>query len=124
KNIVVGMEVDHVGSTSGWTKGKIVQTCYDSKRKDHKVVLLCQDKAKYTTNGGGTSGSPVFEELNPADYPEVANPVALVGIHRASYHRDQADGYSAFSPIKGVLKDFKGLSGLTIGVKESNSISD
>jgi hypothetical protein len=119
KDIKEGMFVSKVGGDAGWVSGEVIKTCYDSRRSDRQIILMCQDKSKATATGGGDSGAPVFEILDPAKY-NVPNPVALVGIHRASAARDQTDGYSAFSPIKGILKDFKGLTGLTVKPNNNN----
>lgn len=109
-----GMPVQKVGAKSGWSSGEITRTCVDSRRSSHEIILQCQYRGNYSTSGGGTSGSPVFTKVIE-DYEDgdVVNPVALVGIHRASSKRDQPGGYSGFSPIEGVMKDFEDLEGLT-----------
>ncbi len=113
EDILMGMTLHKVGGNSGWTSGEVIRTCVDSRRTRHEMILQCQFRARYATSGGGTSGSPVFKRV-AFDIDGIQNPVALVGIHRASSNRDQANGYSAFSPINGVLKDFEELEGLTI----------
>ncbi len=119
-NLFEGMTLQKVGAKSGWSSGDIIGTCVDSSRSSHQIILQCQYRAKYATSGGGTSGSPVFTEIID-DYPnaDVANPVALVGIHRASSNRESTAGYSSFSPIEGVMKDFEDLEGLTAEIIEN-----
>ncbi|TVR19438.1 MAG: hypothetical protein EA391_00685 [Balneolaceae bacterium] len=112
-DILTGMTLHKVGGNSGWTSGDVIRTCVDSRRSRHEIILQCQHRARYATSGGGTSGSPVFKRVE-GDFEGIENPVALAGIHRASSNRDQGNGYSAFSPIDGVLKDFEGLKGLAI----------
>jgi hypothetical protein len=112
-DIMTGMTLHKVGGNSGWTSGEVIRTCVDSRRSRHELILQCQYRARYATSGGGTSGSPVFKRVEMDD-AEIDNPVLLVGIHRASSNRDQANGYSGFSPIEGVLKDFEDLKGLAI----------
>ncbi len=118
-DILTGMSLHKVGGNSGWTSGEVIRTCVDSRRSRHEIILQCQHRARYATSGGGTSGSPVFKRV-AGDFEGIENPVALVGIHRASSNRDQANGYSAFSPIDGVLKDFNGLEGLKTEINNNN----
>jgi hypothetical protein len=113
EDILTGMTLHKVGGNSGWTSGEVIRTCVDSRRSSHELILQCQYRARYATSGGGTSGSPVFKRVEIED-ENIENPVVLIGIHRASSNRDQASGYSAFSPIDGVLKDFEGLEGLAL----------
>ncbi|TVR15607.1 MAG: hypothetical protein EA391_10175 [Balneolaceae bacterium] len=115
EDIMTGMTLHKIGGNSGWTSGEVIRTCVDSRRSRHELILQCQYRARYATSGGGTSGSPVFKRVE-SDDSEIENPVVLVGIHRASSNRDQPNGYSAFSPIDGVLKDFEKLNGLTIDI--------
>jgi|GEM_PF-1955880 len=115
EDIMTGMILHKVGGNSGWTSGEVIRTCVDSRRSRHELILQCQYRARYATSGGGTSGSPVFKRVELED-SEIENPVLLVGIHRGSSNRDQPNGYSAFSPIDGVLKDFEKLEGLTIDI--------
>ncbi len=109
--IILGKKVHKVGGNSGWTSGEIIRTCYDSRRSRHEIVLQCQTRADYGSSGGGTSGSPVFKKLQPdqIDDDNITNPVALVGIHRASGSRDSPDGFTVFSPMSGILKDHEKL---------------
>ncbi len=120
EDILTGMTLHKVGGNSGWTSGEVIRTCVDSRRNRHELILQCQYRARYATTGGGTSGSPVFKRVEIGD-DEINNPVVLVGIHWASSNRDQSNGYTVFSPIVGVLKDFEGLEGLAI---ESDTIDE
>lgn len=105
-SLVQGMEVHKVGGNSGWSAGPLTRLCYDSRRSSHGFILQCQNRARYSTDGGGTSGSPVFVRLPESSFPDVPNPVALAGIHWGSSGRDTPGGYSAFSPMSGILADF------------------
>jgi hypothetical protein len=61
---VVGQTLDKMGRTTGWTVGTVAATCIDFTVTDTDVALLCQN-AMYTGNGGGDSGSPIFESQAP-----------------------------------------------------------
>lgn len=104
-SLIQGMEVHKVGGNSGWGSGPVTRTCYDSRRSSHGFILQCQNRARYSTDGGGTSGSPVFVRLPQENHPDVPNPVAIAGIHWGSSARDTPGGYSAFSPLSGILTD-------------------
>jgi hypothetical protein len=114
-DILSGMTLHKVGGNSGWTSGVVIRTCVDSRRSRHELILQCQYRARYASSGGGTSGSPVFKH-SESEYEGIDNPITLVGIHWASSNRDRANGYTVFSPIDGVLKDFEELEGLAIEI--------
>ncbi len=105
-SFIQGMEVHKVGGNSGWSAGLVTRVCYDSRRSSHRFMLQCQNRARYSTDGGGTSGSPVFVRLPESSFPDVSNPVAIAGIHWGSSGRDTPGGYSVFSPMSGILADF------------------
>jgi hypothetical protein len=113
EDIMTGMTLHKVGGNSGWTSGEVIRTCVDSRRTRHELILQCQFRARYASSGGGTSGSPVFKRLE-GEFENIDHPVTLVGIHWASSNRDQSNGYTVFSPVDGILKDFEGLEGLAI----------
>jgi len=67
--LFVGINVDKVGRTSGWTRGPITRTCTDFNVSgtdamgaifDTGVTMLCQTEAA-ATSMPGDSGGPVFE---------------------------------------------------------------
>ena len=118
-DILTGMTLHKVGGNSGWTSGDVIRTCVDSRRTRHELILQCQFRARYASSGGGTSGSPVFKRAD-GDYEGIDDPVTLVGIHWASSNRDRTNGYTVFSPIDGVLKDFDELEGLAIEISTND----
>jgi hypothetical protein len=60
----IGMEVNKVGRTTGWTQGEVTQTCVHTGVFATNIVLLCQtfvvNAAGAIIVGGGDSGSGVF----------------------------------------------------------------
>jgi hypothetical protein len=68
----VGLTVDKVGQTTGWTRGTVTQTC--AAKVVEGAVKLCSDAVTGSRAGFGDSGSPVF-------YPEVSpDPLYALGI--------------------------------------------
>jgi hypothetical protein len=51
-----------VGRTTGWTQGRVSNTCANTGVSGSNIVLLCQDfvEANVQIVAGGDSGSPVF----------------------------------------------------------------
>jgi hypothetical protein len=90
---VAGDFVDKVGYKTGWTRGRLNNTCVDVQATDGGW-RFCSDKAAYFTDHGD-SGSPVFTD--PGD----GNSITLVGINWGS-DPSQAD----FSPLGGIRRDF------------------
>jgi hypothetical protein len=90
---VAGDYVDKVGYRTGWTRGRLNNTCVDLWGVDGGW-RFCSDQAAYYTDHGD-SGSPVF--IDPGD----GNSITLVGINWGS------DGsQAAFSPLGGIRQDF------------------
>jgi hypothetical protein len=58
---VVGMYLDKVGRTTGWTDGTVSQTCVDQDMVTFKI--LCQYKVNMDA-GEGDSGSPTFQWID------------------------------------------------------------
>ena len=60
----IGMVVNKVGRTTGWTQGEVTRTCVHTGVFGSNIVLLCQtfvsNPAGATVVGGGDSGSGVF----------------------------------------------------------------
>jgi hypothetical protein len=59
----VGQMVDKTGRTTGWTRGRVSNTCVNTGVSGTSIVLLCQTFVESTDGGaivaGGDSGSPV-----------------------------------------------------------------
>jgi hypothetical protein len=59
-----GQLVDKVGRTTGWTRGRVSNTCVNTGVSGTSIVLLCQTFVESTDGGaivaGGDSGSPTF----------------------------------------------------------------
>lgn len=92
-DFVVGMDVDKVGRTTGWTRGEIAKTCITS---DYGVaVFVCIMAAEYYAIGGD-SGSPIF-------VPLYGNHVALAGIH---FGQAPSGNNRHFSTLDGIEYDF------------------
>jgi hypothetical protein len=58
--IAVGATVNKVGRTTGWTSGKVTNTCVNTGVQGSNIVQLCQDFVSAGV-GGGDSGSDVFQ---------------------------------------------------------------
>jgi hypothetical protein len=56
----VGQTVNKVGRTTGWTRGKVTNTCVNVGVSGTNIVQLCQNLVSARL-GGGDSGSPVFK---------------------------------------------------------------
>ena len=59
--------VDKVGRTTGWTQGRVSNTCVNTGVSGTSIVLLCQTWVESIGGGaivaGGDSGSPTFIDL-------------------------------------------------------------
>ena len=73
----VGLVVNKVGRTTGWTRGEVTQSCVNTNVSGSNITQLCQtfvsDPGGDVVVGGGDSGSQVFEVTSGDD-------VRLVGI--------------------------------------------
>ena len=58
-NFVVGTVVNKVGRTTGWTQGRVSNTCVTTGVSGTNVAQICQTFVEAGV-GGGDSGSPVF----------------------------------------------------------------
>jgi hypothetical protein len=56
---IQGQVVNKIGRTTGWTQGKITQTCAHTNVSGTTITQLCQTFVSAGV-GGGDSGSPVF----------------------------------------------------------------
>jgi len=101
-NAAVGTLLNKVGRTTGWTQGRVTNSCVDTGVSGTNFLLLCQDFVEAEV-GGGDSGSPVFE-INSGD------DVTLYGILWGG----SSDGsYFVYSPIGNVESELGDLT--TIG---------
>jgi hypothetical protein len=66
----VGQTVNKVGRTTGWTQGRVSNTCVNTGVQGSNIVQLCQTFVAAGV-GSGDSGSPVFSGTSS---------VTLVGI--------------------------------------------
>ena len=74
-NAIVGETLNKVGRTTGWSQGKVTNSCVNTGVSGTNIVQLCQDFVKAKVNSGD-SGSPVFKITNsPA-----TNDAVLYGI--------------------------------------------
>jgi hypothetical protein len=71
-NAMVGELVNKVGRTTGWTQGRVSNSCVHTGVSGSRIVRLCQDFVSAGV-GSGDSGSPVFRIVS-------ANAVELKGI--------------------------------------------
>jgi hypothetical protein len=58
--LAVGATVDKVGRTTGWTSGRITNTCTNTGVQGSRIVQRCQTFVSAGV-GGGDSGSDVFQ---------------------------------------------------------------
>ncbi len=68
----VGQVVNKVGRTTGWSQGRVTNTCVDTNVSGSDITELCQNFVSATV-GSGDSGSPTFAIGS-------GNNVTLVGI--------------------------------------------
>jgi hypothetical protein len=87
----VGVAVNKVGRTTGWTQGPVTNTCVNTNVQGSRVQQLCQTFVSAGV-GGGDSGSGVFTITSGTE-------VSLVGILWGG----SSDGRTfVFSPLKQV----------------------
>ena len=64
-NFTIGLVVNKVGRTTGWTQGQVTRTCVNTSVSGSNIMQLCQTFVENangaTVVGGGDSGSGVFE---------------------------------------------------------------
>jgi hypothetical protein len=63
-NFTIGLVVNKVGRTTGWTQGQVTRTCVNTSVSGSNIMQLCQtfvqNAAGAIVVGGGDSGSGVF----------------------------------------------------------------
>lgn len=64
KSFPIGLQVNKVGRTTGWTRGEVTRTCVNTSVSGSTVYLFCQtfvsDPGGATVVSGGDSGSGVW----------------------------------------------------------------
>lgn len=65
-NFKIGLVVNKVGRTTGWTRGEVTRTCVNTSVSGSQIMQLCQtfvsDPGGATVVSGGDSGSSVWIE--------------------------------------------------------------
>jgi hypothetical protein len=76
-NFTIGLVVNKVGRTTGWTRGEVTRTCVNTSVSGSQIMQLCQtfvsDPNGATVVSGGDSGSSVWEDKGSGN-------TALVGL--------------------------------------------
>jgi hypothetical protein len=98
-NPVVGKTANKVGRTTGWTRGRITNTCVNVNVSGSNITQLCQSIVTAGV-GGGDSGSPVFLR------PGTGNNVKLLGILWGS----GGSNLFVFSPLSNVEAELGALT--------------
>jgi len=93
----VGQTVGKVGRTSGWTTGKVTNTCVNVGVTGSDIVQLCQNIVKARVRGGD-SGAPVFKG---------SSNVTLVGL---LWGGNDAGTSFVYSPIANVERELGALT--------------
>jgi hypothetical protein len=98
-NPVVGQTANKVGRTTGWSRGRITNTCVNVNVSGTNLTQLCQSIVTAGV-GGGDSGSPVF--LRPGS----GTSVRLLGILWGS----GGSNLYVFSPISNIEAELGALA--------------
>ncbi len=96
--LAVGTTVNKVGRTTGWTAGRITNTCVNTGVTGSNIVQLCQTFVSARV-GGGDSGSDVFEGTGSS--------VKLAGI---LWGGSSNGSQFVFSPFGNVVRDLGALT--------------
>jgi hypothetical protein len=88
----VGATVNKVGRTTGWTQGKVTNTCVNTNVSGSRFQLLCQTFVTAGV-GGGDSGSGVFTITSGSN-------VTLVGILWGGSGDGQTFVFSPFNQVQ------------------------
>lgn len=89
--LAVNTTVNKVGRTTGWTQGKITNTCVNTGVQGSRIVQLCQTFVSAGV-GGGDSGSDVFQITSSPN-------VKLAGILWGGNSSGTQFVYSAFGNV-------------------------
>jgi hypothetical protein len=94
----VGLAVNKVGKSTGWTKGEVIATNVWYLMENQRA--LKDQVHAHLEISPGDSGSPVFASVWGSWW--------LVGLAHANYyHPDLQDDVAVFSPVSGIRKDFE-----------------
>jgi hypothetical protein len=96
-NFPIGLIVNKVGRTTGWSAGRVTQTCVNTGVSGTNIVQFCQTFVKAKVNSGD-SGSPTFVITDGTN-------VRLVGILWGG-----GGGRFVFSPLKNIESELGNLS--------------
>jgi hypothetical protein len=98
-SFTIGMQVNKVGRTTGWTQGNVTNTCVNTNVSGTNITQLCQTFVQDPNNavvvGGGDSGSNVFRVTS-------GDNVQLVGI---LWGGNSSGTLFVFSPLKQVQQE-------------------
>ena len=95
-NFPIGLIVNKVGRTTGWSAGRVSQTCVNTGVSGTNIVQFCQTFVKAKVNSGD-SGSPTFVVTGGTN-------VRLVGILWGG-----GGGQFVFSPLKNIESELGNL---------------
>jgi hypothetical protein len=98
-NPLVGQTVNKIGRTTGWTFGKITNTCVTTNVGGTDITQLCQSLVSAGV-GGGDSGSPVF------NWNGSGGNVRLAGILWGG----SGNSIFVFSPMSGIERELGALT--------------
>ena len=90
--VTVGTTVNKVGRTTGWSQGKVTNTCVNTGVQGSQIMQLCQTFVSAAVDGGD-SGSPVFRILT-------GDSVELVGILWGG-----SSSSFVYSPLKNIQQE-------------------
>ena len=103
KNFPIGMTVNKVGRTTGWTQGTVNRTCTNTSVSGSTVYLYCQtfvsNPGGATVVGGGDSGSAVWTGSTGS--------ATLVGI---LWGGSSDNKQFVFSPLASIQQELGGLT--------------
>jgi hypothetical protein len=96
-NFPIGITLNKVGRTTGWSSGRVSQTCVNTGVSGTNIVQFCQTFVKAKVNSGD-SGSPTFLITSGTN-------VTLVGILWGG-----GGGSFVFSPLKNIESELGNLT--------------
>ena len=95
----MGQTVNKIGRTTGWTFGKVTNTCVTVNVSGSNITQICQSLVTAGV-GAGDSGSPVF------NWSGTGNTVRLAGILWGG----SGNNLFVFSPMSGIEKELGALT--------------
>lgn len=99
KTPYVGLVVDKVARTTGWTRGTIQRTCEAitvNFNTSEAYRILCVDRVTNSAVGDGDSGGPVFlPAATPGGYTRAVGVVVARVVDPSRDYGDPSDGYIA-----------------------------